>query len=64
MTLPNIMKAKKKPLETIKPADLGVDVTPRLKTLKVSEPPTRKAGARVPDVATLVAKLKTEAKVL
>jgi electron transfer flavoprotein beta subunit len=64
VTLPNIMKAKKKPLETIKPADLGVDVTPRLKTLKVSEPPTRKAGARVPDVATLVAKLKTEAKVL
>ena len=64
MTLPNIMKAKKKPLETIKPADLGVDVTPRLKTLKVSEPPARKAGSRVPDVATLVAKLKTEAKVL
>jgi electron transfer flavoprotein beta subunit len=64
VTLPNIMKAKKKPLETIKPADLGVDVTPRLKTLKVSEPPARKAGARVPDVATLVAKLKTEAKVL
>jgi len=64
VTLPNIMKAKKKPLENIKPADLGVDVTPRLKTLKVSEPPARKAGARVPDVATLVAKLKTEAKVL
>jgi electron transfer flavoprotein beta subunit len=64
VTLPNIMKAKKKPLDTIKPADLGVDVTPRLKTLKVSEPPTRKAGARVPDVATLVARLKTEAKVL
>jgi electron transfer flavoprotein beta subunit len=64
VTLPNIMKAKKKPLETVKPADLGVDVTPRLKTLKVSEPPARKAGARVPDVATLVAKLKTEAKVL
>ena len=64
VTLPNIMKAKKKPLETIKPADLGVDVTPRLKTLKVSEPPARKAGVRVPDVATLVAKLKTEAKVL
>jgi electron transfer flavoprotein beta subunit len=64
VTLPNIMKAKKKPLETLKPADLGVDVAPRLKTLKVSEPPARKAGARVPDVATLVAKLKTEAKVL
>jgi electron transfer flavoprotein beta subunit len=64
VTLPNIMKAKKKPLETVKPADLGVDVTPRLKVLKVSEPPARKAGARVPDVATLVAKLKTEAKVL
>ena len=54
VTLPNIMKAKKKPLETLKPADLGVDVTPRLKTLKVSEPPARKAGIRVPDVATLV----------
>jgi electron transfer flavoprotein beta subunit len=64
VTLPNIMKAKKKPLETLKPADLGVDVTPRLKTLKVSEPPARKAGIKVPDVATLVAKLKTEAKVL
>ena len=64
VTLPNIMKAKKKPLENLKPADLGVDVTPRLKTLKVSEPPARKAGARVPDVPTLVAKLKTEAKVL
>ena len=64
VTLPNIMKAKKKPLETVKPADLGVDVTPRLKTLKVSEPPARKAGARVADVATLVSKLKTEAKVL
>jgi electron transfer flavoprotein beta subunit len=64
VTLPNIMKAKKKPLENLKPAELGVDVTPRLKTLKVSEPPARKAGARVPDVPTLVAKLKTEAKVL
>jgi electron transfer flavoprotein beta subunit len=64
VTLPNIMKAKKKPLETVKPADLGVDVTPRLKTLKVSEPPARKAGIKVPDVATLVAKLKNEAKVL
>jgi electron transfer flavoprotein beta subunit len=64
VTLPNIMKAKKKPLETVKPADLGVDVTPRLKTLKVSEPPARSAGIKVPDVATLVARLKTEAKVL
>jgi electron transfer flavoprotein beta subunit len=64
VTLPNIMKAKKKPLETLKPADLGVDVTPRLKTLKVSEPAGRKAGVKVPDVAALVAKLKTEAKVL
>jgi electron transfer flavoprotein beta subunit len=64
VTLPNIMKAKKKPLETIKPADLGVDVTPRLKTLKVSEPPSRKAGIKVADVATLVAKLKNEAKAI
>src|SRR5690606_4392572 len=58
VTLPNIMKAKKKPLETLKPADLGVDVTPRLKTLKVAEPAGRKAGVKVPDVATLVDKLK------
>ena len=64
VTLPNIMKAKKKSLETIKPADLGVDVTPRIKTLKVSEPPKRGAGIKVPDVATLVAKLKNEAKVI
>jgi len=64
VTLPNIMKAKKKPLETIKPEDLGVDVAPRLKTLKVAEPPQRSSGVVVPDVATLVAKLKTEAKVL
>jgi electron transfer flavoprotein beta subunit len=64
VTLPNIMKAKKKPLENIKPADLGVDVAPRLKTLKVSEPPKRGAGVKVPDVATLVAKLKNEAKVI
>ncbi|MFN9106668.1 MAG: electron transfer flavoprotein subunit beta/FixA family protein [Betaproteobacteria bacterium] len=64
VTRPNIMKAKKKPLETLKPADLGVDVAPRLKTLKVTEPPARTAGIKVPDVATLVAKLKTEAKVL
>ena len=64
VTLPNIMKAKKKPLEILKPADLGVDVTPRLKTLKVSEPPQRNAGILVPDVATLVAKLRNEAKVI
>ena len=64
VTLPNIMKAKKKPLETVKPADLGVDVTPRLKTLNVAEPPKRSAGVIVPDVATLVAKLKNEAKVI
>ncbi|CAB3743974.1 electron transfer flavoprotein subunit beta/FixA family protein [Paraburkholderia rhynchosiae] len=64
VTLPNIMKAKKKPLETIKPEDLSVDVTPRLKTLKVSEPHTRNAGAKVPDVKALVEKLKTEARVL
>ena len=64
VTLPNIMKAKKKPLETLTPEALGVDVTPRLKTLSVSEPPKRSAGITVPDVATLVAKLKTEAKVI
>jgi electron transfer flavoprotein beta subunit len=64
VTLPNIMKAKKKPLETLTPAGLGVDVAPRLTTLKVSEPPKRSAGIQVPDVATLVAKLKTEAKVI
>ena len=64
VTLPNIMKAKKKPMEIIKVEDLGVDVAPRIKTLKVSEPPKRSAGIKVPDVATLVAKLKTEAKVI
>jgi electron transfer flavoprotein beta subunit len=64
VTLPNIMKAKKKPMEIVKPADLGVDVAPRIKTLKVSEPPKRGAGIKVPDVATLVAKLKNEAKVI
>ena len=64
VTLPNIMKAKKKPLETIKPEDLGVDVTPRLKTLKVTEPAKRSAGVKVPDVATLVQKLRLEAKVI
>jgi electron transfer flavoprotein beta subunit len=64
VTLPNIMKAKKKPLETIKPDELGIDVTPRLKTVKVAEPAKRSAGIKVPDVATLVAKLRTEAKVI
>ena len=64
VTLPNIMTAKKKPLEVVKPADLGVDVAPRIKTLKVSEPPKRGAGIKVADVATLVAKLKNEAKVI
>jgi len=64
VTLPNIMKAKKKPLETFTPEALGVDVSPRIKTLKVVEPPKRSAGIKVPDVATLVAKLKTEAKVI
>ena len=64
VTLPNIMKAKKKPLENVKPADLGVDVTPRITTLSVVEPSKRSAGVIVPDVATLVAKLKNEAKVI
>ena len=64
VTLPNIMKAKKKPLEIFKPEDLGVDVKPRVKTLKVVEPPKRSAGIKVPDVATLVDKLKNEAKVI
>ena len=64
VTLPNIMKAKKKPLDTFRPEDLGVDVKPRLTTLKVSEPPKRGAGIKVPDVATLVDKLRNEAKVI
>jgi len=64
VTLPNIMKAKKKPLEVLTPAALGVEVAARLKTLKVSEPPKRSAGITVPDVATLVSKLKNEAKVI
>ncbi|NMF98841.1 electron transfer flavoprotein subunit beta/FixA family protein [Aromatoleum toluolicum] len=64
VTLPNIMKAKKKPLDVTTPADLGVDVTPRLRTLKVGEPAKRSAGIKVPDVATLVAKLRNEAKVI
>jgi len=64
VTLPNIMKAKKKPLDTLKPDVLGVDVAPRLATLKVEEPPKRKAGTKVPDARTLVAKLRNEAKVI
>jgi electron transfer flavoprotein beta subunit len=63
-TLPNIMKAKKKPLETLDAGSLGVDVAPRLRTLKVVDPPKRKGGGRVADVAELVSKLKNEAKVL
>ncbi|QXZ08483.1 electron transfer flavoprotein subunit beta/FixA family protein [Comamonas sp. Y33R10-2] len=64
VTLPNIMKAKKKQLDTFKPEDLGVDVAPRLKTLKVAEPAKRGAGVKVADVAALVDKLKNEAKVI
>jgi electron transfer flavoprotein beta subunit len=64
VTLPNIMKAKKKTMDIFKPEDLGVDIKAHLKTLKVSEPPKRSAGIKVPDVATLVAKLKNEAKVI
>uniref|UniRef100_UPI003F49D4CF electron transfer flavoprotein subunit beta/FixA family protein n=2 Tax=unclassified Azospirillum TaxID=2630922 RepID=UPI003F49D4CF len=63
-SLPNIMKAKKKPLETVSPADLGVDVAPRLETLKVAEPAKRQAGIKVADVASLVDKLKNEARVI
>jgi electron transfer flavoprotein beta subunit len=64
VTLPNIMKAKKKPLDVVRPEDLGVDVAPRVRTLKVVEPPKRGAGIKLPDVATLVAKLKNEANVI
>jgi electron transfer flavoprotein beta subunit len=64
VTLPNIMKAKKKALENLKPDALGVDVKPRLQTLKVVEPPKRKAGIKVPDAKTLVEKLRNEAKVI
>ena len=64
VTLPNIMKAKKKTLETLKPDALGVDVAPRLQTLKVVEPAKRKAGSKVPDAKTLVEKLRNEAKVI
>jgi electron transfer flavoprotein beta subunit len=63
-SLPNIMKARKKPIATMKPADLGVDPTPRLATVKVSEPPKRKAGVKVKSVAELVDKLRNEAKVI
>jgi electron transfer flavoprotein beta subunit len=63
-TLPNIMRAKKKPLETLTPDALGVDVAPRLTILKIAEPPPRKGGGRVADVKELVAKLRNEAKVL
>ena len=63
-SLPNIMKARKKPIETVTPAALGVDPAPRLRVLKVTEPPKRKAGAKVASVAELVARLKTEAKVI
>ncbi|MBL0929084.1 MAG: electron transfer flavoprotein subunit beta/FixA family protein [Alphaproteobacteria bacterium] len=63
-SLPNIMKAKKKPIDTLTPDALGVDVAPRLETLSVEEPPKRTAGIKVPDVATLVAKLQSEAKVI
>jgi len=64
VTLPNIMKAKKKPLETLKPDALGVDVAPRVATLKVEEPPKRKSGIKVADAKALVEKLKNEAKVI
>jgi len=64
VTLPNIMKAKKKPMENVKPADLGVDMAPRLATLKVLEPAKRSAGVKVADVAELVQKLKNEARVI
>jgi len=64
VTLPNIMKAKKKTIDVVKPEDLGVDITPRLKTLKVEDPPKRSAGILVADVAALVDKLKNEAKVI
>src|ERR1700722_16260882 len=63
-SLPNIMKARKKPIANMKPADLGVDVTPRLTIIKVSEPPKRKAGQKVASVAELVSKLRNEAKVI
>ena len=63
-SLPNIMKAKKKPIEQINVSDLGVDITPRVQQIKVEEPPKRKAGIKVASVAELVQKLKNEAKVI
>ena len=63
-SLPNIMKAKKKPIETMKPGDFGVDIAPRLEILKVAEPPKRKTGVRVADVADLIGRLRNEAKVI
>ncbi|MDQ2801683.1 MAG: electron transfer flavoprotein subunit beta/FixA family protein, partial [Pseudomonadota bacterium] len=63
-SLPNIMKARKKPIQTLKPDELGVDPAPRLTVVKISEPPKRKAGAKVGSVAELVQKLRTEAKVI
>ena len=64
VTLPNIMKAKKKTIDIVKPEEMGIDIAPRLKTLKVEEPPKRSAGVMVADVAALVDKLKNEAKVI
>jgi electron transfer flavoprotein beta subunit len=64
VTLPNIMKAKKKPLEMLKPEALGVDISPRFKTLKVEEPPKRSSGIKVADVKELLEKLKNEARVI
>jgi electron transfer flavoprotein beta subunit len=64
ITLPNILKAKKKPLETLTPAELGIDVSSRIRILRVSEPPRRRGGTKVPDVATLVDKLRNEARVI
>ncbi len=64
VTLPNIMKARKKPIDVLTPADLGVEIVPRLRTLRVSEPPSRPAGVKVADVATLFDKLRNEAKVI
>ena len=63
-SLPNIMKAKKKPIEQINTSDLGVDITPRVQQIKVEEPPKRKSGIKVASVAELVQKLKNEAKVI
>ncbi len=64
VTLPNIMKAKKKPIDVLTPEELGVDISTRLKVLKMAEPPKRSAGIKVPDVDTLIDKLKNEAKII